>query len=44
MLGVMRIEIARNMSKLGVYCLVGFLVMSIVIVQLGLEKLKLDEK
>jgi len=44
MFGVMKLEISRNMTKLGVYCLVGFLVMSIVILQLGLEKLNLDEK
>ena len=44
MFGVMKLEIARNMSKLGAYCLAGFLLVSIVIFQLGLEKLKLDEK
>lgn len=44
MFGVMKLEISRNMTKLGIYCLVGFLLVSIVILQLGLEKLKLDEK
>lgn len=44
MLEVMKLEIARNMSKLGAYCLAGFLLVSIVILQLGLEKLKLDVK
>jgi hypothetical protein len=44
MFGVIKLEIARNMTKLSVYCLVGFLLVSIVILQLGLEKLKLDEK
>ena len=44
MFGVMRLEIARNMTKLSAYCLAGFLLVSIIILQLGLEKLKLDEK
>jgi ABC-type Na+ transport system ATPase subunit NatA len=44
MFGVMRLEIARNITRLGVYCLAGFLIVSMVILQLGLEKLKLDEK
>lgn len=42
--GVMKLEIARNMSKLGAFFLAGFLLVSMVTLQLGLEKLKLDEK
>ncbi len=44
MFGVTRLEIARNMTRLGLYCLLGFLLVSIIIMQLGLEKLKVDEK
>jgi hypothetical protein len=44
MIGVMKLEMSKNMTKLGAFCLAGFLIVSIVIVQLALEKLKLDEK
>jgi hypothetical protein len=44
MFEVTRLEIARNMTRLGIYCLIGFLLVSVIILQLGLEKLKLDEK
>ena len=40
----MKLEIARNITKLGALCLAGFLIAAMVCRQLGIEKLKLDEK
>ncbi len=39
-----KLEIAGNMTRTGAYCLAVFLVVTIVILQLGIDKHKLDKK